>query len=77
MLKTGRFTLVMDTIPSLNCVYAKALPATEHQEPKAEAARDFRVEKEHKIAAQLLCRIVTGIICEMKGRIGCKLVFCS
>lgn len=50
MLKTG-FALVMETIPSLNCVHAKAVSDTEHWELKAAAARDFRVEKEHKIPA--------------------------
>jgi len=43
----------------------------------ADTESDFRVEKEDKIAAQLQCRIVAGIICEMKGRIGHKLASCS
>lgn len=42
----------METIPSLNCVLVRVLPAAERQELKANTARGFRVEKADKIDAQ-------------------------
>lgn len=76
-LKIGTLGLVVQTIPSLNCLYVKARLAAEHQGLGAEAVRDFRLEKEDKTAGQLLCKKEIGVICEMKGRIGHKLSLCS